>query len=327
MPRRLSHPVDMHIAPGRLSIMLLFLLRRFLLSLTTLLVVAIATFVLMHSIPGGPFSRDRALPPEVEANLMKKYNLDESLPRQFLRYMGGLLRGDLGPSFMHENRTTNDIIRDGFPKSAVLGLSGFAIAFAIGLPMGIAAALRRHTLVDHSLMLVAVLGVSVPSFILASMLQYGLSHKLGWVPAAGWGDSPLQAVLPALALSGFPVAFISRLIRTSMLQVLGADFLRTARAKGLPQSVTILRHALRNALLPAITYAGPLLASLLTGSFVVENIFAIPGLGNFFVSSITDRDYTVIMGVTLFYSVLLIGFNVLVDLAYALLDPRISQES
>lgn len=172
-------------------------------------------------------------------------------------------------------------------------------------------------------MLLSVLGVSVPSFILASLLQYFFSYKLQWAPAAGWGDSVWQVILPALALAGFPIAFISRLVRTSMLNVLEADWLRTARAKGLGRARVVLTHALRNAILPVVTYSGPLLASLLTGSFVVENIFAIPGLGSAFVTSIQDRDYTVIMGVTLFYSALLIGFNVVVDALYALLDPRI----
>ncbi|MGI8906319.1 MAG: ABC transporter permease [Candidatus Sumerlaeaceae bacterium] len=304
-----------------------FVLRRVILSVVTLFVIASATFFLMHSIPGGPFSRERALPREIEANLARKYNLDEPVLKQFARYIASALRGDLGPSFLHEGRTTNDIIREGFPKSAVLGIAGFLIALAVGLPMGILAALRRHRMVDRGLMLLGVLGVSVPSFILASLLQYFFSYRLKWAPAAGWGESPWQVILPALALAGFPVAFISRLVRTSMLNVLDADWLRTAKAKGLGRAMVIMRHALRNAILPVVTYSGPLLASLLTGSFVVENIFAIPGLGSSFVLSIQDRDYTVIMGVTLFYSALLIGFNVLVDAMYAWLDPRISLEA
>jgi oligopeptide transport system permease protein len=299
------------------------LLHRLALSVLTLFVIAAATFFLMHHIPGGPFSRERALPPEIEANLARKYNLDEPVLAQFAHYLGRAIRGDLGPSFQHEGRTTNDIIRDGFPKSATLGVAGFLIAIAIGLPTGILAALRRHRLPDRALMLLSVLGVSVPSFILASLLQYYVSYRLGWAPAAGWGESPWQVILPALALAGFPVAFISRLTRTSMLNILDSDWLRTASAKGLARSRVILRHALRNAILPVVTYSGPLLASLLTGSFVVENIFAIPGLGSSFVLSIQDRDYTVIMGVTLFYSTLLITFNLAVDTAYTFLDPRL----
>lgn len=302
-----------------------FFVRRLLLSLATLFVIASATFFLMHSIPGGPFSRERSLPPEIEANLAKKYNIDQPVGLQFVRYLGGAVRGDLGPSFQHEGRTTNDIIREGFPKSAVLGIAGFLIALSVGLPLGTIAAMRRAGVIDRTLMVIGVLGVSVPSFILASLLQYFFSYKLKWAPAAGWGDSMWQVILPAIALAGFPVAFISRLIRTSMLNVLQSDWLRTARAKGLSRAVVIYKHALRNAILPVVTYAGPLLASLLTGSFVVENIFAIPGLGSAFVTSIQDRDYTVIMGVTLFYSALLIGFNVVVDALYAVLDPRIGE--
>ncbi len=297
---------------------------RILLSVVTVLVIGAATFFLMHSIPGGPFSAERMLPPEIEANLARKYNLDLPVTQQFGRYMSDVIRGDLGTSFVHEGQTTNQIIREGFPKSAALGGTAFLIALGLGVPLGVASALSRRTLWDGALMLMAILGVSVPSFILAGVLQYGVGFKLGWVPAAGWGDTPLQVILPALALAAFPTAFLSRLIRGSMLTVLDSDYIRTARAKGLSRGTVMLSHALRNALLPAVTYAGPLLAGLLTGSFVVENIFAIPGLGNFFVSSITDRDYTVIMGVTLFYSTLLIGLNCLVDVTYAFLDPRIS---
>lgn len=304
--------------------------QRTILSLLTLVVIAGATFVLMHSIPGGPFSHEREVPPEIEANIARKYNLDQPVWRQFASYMVGLSRGDLGPSFVHEGRSTNDFIREGFPKSASLGASGFAIAFGLGIPLGLSAALRRRSITDRSLMLVAVVGVSVPSFIVASLLQYLFSQRIslgkseiGPMPTVGWGDSPWQILLPAIALAGFPLAFVSRLVRTSMLNVLDAEYLRTAKAKGLGPPAVVIRHGLRNAILPAVTYSGPLLASLLTGSFVVENIFAIPGLGNFFVSSITDRDYTVILGVTLFYSSLLIGFNILVDIAYAWLDPRI----
>jgi oligopeptide transport system permease protein len=295
---------------------------RIILSILTVFVIGAATFFLMHSIPGGPFSRERMLPPEIEANLARKYNLDQPVGRQFLTYMADVSRGDLGVSFVHEGRTTNQIICEGFPKSATLGAAAFLLAVGMGVPLGIASAMARRTAWDGALMLLAILGVSVPSFILAGVLQYAVSFKLGWLPAAGWGDTPLQIILPAFALAAFPMAFLSRLLRTSMIEVLDCDYLRTARAKGLGRAAVMLKHALRNAILPAITYAGPLLAGLLTGSFVVENIFAIPGLGNFFVSSITDRDYTVIMGVTLFYSALLVGMNCAVDLLYCWLDPR-----
>lgn len=296
---------------------------RLALSAVTLLIIATATFFMMHAIPGGPFSRERMLPPEIEANIARKYNLDMPLATQYTTYMKGLLRGDLGMSFVHVGRSTWQIIKESFPKSAVLGLVAFLVAIAIGLPLGILSAMARRRFWDTGLMLVAIIGVSVPSFILAGVFQYSIGLRLGWLPVAGWGDSMLQVILPALSLAAFPTAFLSRLIRSSMLEVLGSDYIRTARAKGVSRSATILRHGLSNALLPAITYTGPLLAGLLTGSFVVENIFAIPGLGNFFVSSITDRDYTVIMGVTMFYSSLIIGMNCLVDIAYSFLDPRL----
>jgi oligopeptide transport system permease protein len=300
---------------------------RLLMSAFSLFVIALGTFFLMHSIPGGPFDTERALPKAVEANLRAKFHLDDPLSTQFVDYMNGLVHGDLGPSFQQADRTTNDIIREGFPKSAILGITAFLFAFAVGLPLGLLSALSRRGVTDRSLLIVAVLGVSVPSFILASLLQYLFSFKLGLAPASGWGESPWQIILPALSLAGFPVAFISRLVRTSMLAILDADFIRTARAKGLSAFKVIGKHALRNALLPVVTYAGPLLAALVTGSFVVENIFAIPGLGQFFVISIDNRDYTVIMGVTLFYSTLLIAANLLVDTAYIFLDPRISAEN
>lgn len=297
---------------------------RLLLSAGTLFIIAATTFFLMHAIPGGPYSRERRLPPAVEENLNRKYHLDKPLTVQFVRYMGGLLRGDLGPSFAHADRTTNEIICDGFPRSGALGLVAFAIAVAFGVPMGVAAALRRRRGADRALMVGAVLGVSVPAFIIASLLQYVFSYRLGWAPAAGWGDSPWQLFLPACALAALPAAFLSRLVRSSMLAVLESDYIRTARAKGLSPARVVVHHALRNALIPAITYSGPLIASLVTGSFVVENIFAIPGLGQFYVTSINDRDYTVIMGLTLFYSALLVVMNLLVDIAYSFLDPRIA---
>lgn len=300
-----------------------FLLHRFASSVLTLLVIAVVTFTLVRAVPGGPFSAERSLPEAVEANLIKRYRLDEPAWLQFTRWLGNALRGDLGPSFTQFDRTANDIIRDGFPRSALLGTSAFCLAFAVGVPAGALAALSRRRFGDRALMTASVIGVSVPSFILASLLQYALAYRLGWLPTAGWGESWSQIIMPAVALAAFPAAFISRLVRSSLLAVLTADFIRTARAKGVPRISVIGRHALRNALLPAVTYAGPLLAALLTGSFVVEDIFAIPGLGQFFVSSIRDRDYTVLMGVTLFYAALLITFNTVVDMLYAWLDPRI----
>jgi oligopeptide transport system permease protein len=302
--------------------MVRFIAHRTLYGAAALLLIVTATFFLMHAIPGGPYSRERALPPAVEANLLKRYRLDEPVPVQFVRYLGALVRGDLGPSFVHEDRTVNQIIAERLPRSAALGVCAFILAMGIGVPLGIAAALRVGRAPDRALMVLAVMGVSVPSFIVASLLQYVFSYRLGWIPAAGWG-TPLQLLLPSIALAGFKLAFVSRLVRSSMVAVLAEDYVRTARAKGLPGRVVVLRHALRNALLPAITYAGPMLAALLTGSFVVEDIFAIPGLGASLVTSISDRDYTVTLGLTIFYSALLIGLNVVVDVVYGLVDPRL----
>jgi oligopeptide transport system permease protein len=301
-----------------------FLLRRAALALATLWLIATATFALMRSVPGGPFDSERRLPPAVEANIVRKYRLDQPVWRQYLDYMAGLARLDLGPSFTQEGRTTNAIIRDGLPKTAVLGAAAFALSLAVGVPLGVAAALRRERATDRALMIASILGVSVPGFIVASLLQYVFSYRLGWLPAAGWGETALQAAMPAAALAAFHAAFLSRLVRSSMLSVLGSDYVRTARAKGVPAAGVVARHALRNALLPVLTYSGPLLAALLTGSFVIEDIFAIPGIGGALVRAINDRDYTVIMGLTLFYSALLVTLNLIVDILYAVLDPRIS---
>jgi len=301
-----------------------FLLRRAALALATLWLIATATFALMRSVPGGPFDSERRLPPAVEANIVRKYRLDQPVWRQYLDYMAGLARLDLGPSFTQEGRTTNAIIRDGLPKTAVLGAAAFALSLAVGVPLGVAAALQRERATDRALMIASILGVSVPGFIVASLLQYVFSYRLGWLPAAGWGETALQAAMPAAALAAFHTAFLSRLVRSSLLSVLGSDYVRTARAKGVPAAGVVARHALRNALLPVLTYSGPLLAALLTGSFVIEDIFAIPGIGGALVRAINDRDYTVIMGLTLFYSALLVTLNLIVDILYAVLDPRIS---
>ncbi len=293
-------------------------------ALLTLWVICTVTFGIMRTIPGGPFSSERYLPPEIEANLAARYNLDRPLLSQYFTYIFSAAQGDLGKSFVHVEQTTRDIIKTSFPASATLGLIAFCLAYTVGVPLGILAATSRSQILDAPLMIFAIAGVSVPGFIAAGLLQYFLGFKLGWLPISGYHESWKQLVLPAVSLSLFPIAFLSRLVRNSMLGVLKTDYMRTARAKGLSQFRATVRHGLRNALLPPLTYGGPLLAGLLTGSFVIENIFAIPGLGYFFVSSINDRDYPVIMGVTLFYSALIIGFNMVTDLFYRLVDPRLS---
>lgn len=299
-----------------------YLLRRVLAMVLTLWVIASLTFFMMKAIPGGPFDEEKKLPQAVIENLNKRYHLDWPLWKQYADYMYRLVQWDLGPSFQYQNQDVNDIINRGFPVSAKLG--GLAIAFSVvvGLTAGIISALRQYRWQDNLAMFMATIGFSVPNFIMGSLLIYVFAFKLKWLPAARWGSWE-QAIMPVIALSAFPTSFIARLVRSSLLEVLQQDYMKTAKAKGMPGYIQIYRHALKNALLPVITFLGPLAAGILTGSFVVENIFAIPGMGRLFVTSIGNRDYTVIMGVTIFYSVLLVVANFIVDMLYAVVDPRI----
>ncbi|MDR3591924.1 MAG: ABC transporter permease [Negativicutes bacterium] len=303
--------------------MLRYTLNRFLSMLVVLLVITTATFVLMHAVPGGPFTSEKNLPESVLKNINERYHLNDPLWKQYTDYLGNVVRGDFGPSFKYESRTVNDIIAESFPVSAELGTMAVAIAIILGIPAGIIAALRQNRWPDYLAMFGATIGISVPNFILATLFIYVFALKLELFPAAMWGG-PEYAVLPALALAAFPTAFVARLMRSSMLEVMSQDYIRTARAKGLPGYAVIYRHALKNAMMPVVTYLGPLIAAIFTGSFVIETIFAIPGLGRHFVTSIYNRDYTVILGVTVFYSAMLVFLNFLVDIAYAWLDPRIN---
>ncbi len=302
--------------------MLKYTVSRLLAMLLVLFIITTATFLLMHAIPGGPFTAEKNLPEAVLKNLNERYHLNDPLFKQYTDYLTNVARGDFGPSFKYEARTVNDIIAEGFPVSAELGLTAVAIAVACGIPMGVMAALHRNRWPDYLCMFAATVGISVPGFILATLFIYVFALQLELFPAAMW-EGPEYVVLPAAALAAFPMAFIARLTRSSMLEVLGMDFIRTARAKGLSSFTVVWRHALKNALIPVVTYIGPLIAAILTGSFVIESIFAIPGLGRHFVTSIYNRDYTVILGITIFYSTLLVVLNFLVDIAYAWLDPRI----
>jgi oligopeptide transport system permease protein len=302
--------------------LLRYTLSRLLSMALVLFVITTATFLLMHAVPGGPFTAEKNLPESVLKNINERYHLNDPLWKQYTDYLGNVVRGDFGPSFKYEARTVNDIIAESFPVSAELGFIAVAIAVSLGIPAGVIAALRQNRWPDYLAMFGATIGISVPSFILATLFIYLFALRLELLPAAMW-DGPEYAVLPAMALAAFPTAFIARLTRSSMLEVLGQDFIRTARAKGLNSFVIIWRHALKNALIPVVTYLGPLIAAILTGSFVIESIFAIPGLGRHFVTSIYNRDYTVILGITIFYSTFLVVLNFLVDLAYAWLDPRI----
>lgn len=306
--------------------MLSFFLRKLFFMVLTLWVIITITFFLMHAVPGGPFTREKELPDAVKKNIEARYHLDDPLWKQYADYLLNLLQFDLGPSFKYEGRTVNDLIREGFPVSAVLGLLAVCLALACGIPAGVAAALNQNKWQDNIVIFFSALGVSIPSFITGVLLMYVFALMLGWLPPALW-ESPRHMILPVLTLSLHPMAFIARLMRSSMLEVIRQDYIRTARAKGLSWAQVLWRHAMKNAMIPVVTYLGPLLAGILTGSFVVEHIFAIPGLGKHFVTSVSNRDYTVILGVTVFYSALLIVMNFLVDVSYAVLDPRIRFES
>ncbi|MGI5853964.1 MAG: ABC transporter permease [Bacillota bacterium] len=299
-----------------------YLLRRFISMILAIWVVATLTFFIMKALPGGPFAREKAIPPSILANIEASYHLNDPLLKQYADYMVRLVKWDLGPSFKQKGRTVNEIISDHFPVSAQLGLSAVFLSLIVGIPAGIISALRQNKWQDQLAMFLSVVGVSVPSFVMAALLMYVFALKLGWLPSAMWGQFK-HMILPTIALAGFPMAFVARLTRSSMLEVMQQDYIRTAKSKGLSQRVIIYRHALKNSLIPVITYLGPLVAGILTGSFVVEKMFAIPGLGRYFVQSINNRDYTVIMGITFFDSLLLVGLNFLVDLAYTLVDPRI----
>lgn len=302
--------------------MLRYILHRLLSSLVVLLAIVTITFLLMHAIPGGPFTGEKNLSPTVKKNIEERYRLNDPLWQQYRDYVVHLASFDLGPSFKYEGRTVNAIIQESFPISLQLGSLSIVLAVLFGIPAGAVAALRQNSWQDYLTMLLATLGVSVPGFVFATLLIYLFAIKLQWLPAALW-NGPAHMILPALALASQPAAFIARLTRSSLLEVLVQDYIKTAKAKGLSQTAILFRHALKNALIPVVTYLGPMAASIITGSFVIENIFAIPGLGRHFVTSIYNRDYTVILGITVFYSALVILFNLLVDLIYPLLNPRI----
>lgn len=299
-----------------------FLLRRVATVLVSLFFIVTLTFFMMKAIPGGPFTREKALPPAIEKAINEKYHFDDPLWKQYFDYLYRTARWDLGPSFKYESMTVNDIIREYFPVSAQLGAVAVGLALLVGLPAGIISALKQNHFQDYGTMVLATIGFSVPSFVVAGVLQYFLAYRWHLLPPAMWG-SWKNVVMPALALAALPTAMIARLMRSSMLEVLQQDYVRTARAKGLPERRVIYRHVMRNAILPVVTYLGPLIAGVFTGSFIIEFIFAVPGLGRSFVTSISNRDYTVIMGTTVFYSLFLMVMNLVVDVAYVLIDPRI----
>lgn len=302
--------------------MLRYVIKRLGASIITLWVIVTITFLLMHSIPGDPFTRERELPDSIKAALMEKYHLNEPLSKQYIIYLDGLAHGDLGPSMKYPGENVQDLIRKGFPISLQLGLVSLVFMLLVGVPAGIISALKQNKWQDRTAMFLATLGVAIPNFVLAVLLMYIFGVKLNLLPTSRF-VSWQSVIMPAIALAGYPTAYIARLTRSSLLDVISQDYIRTARAKGLSERVVVYKHALKNALIPLITYMGPLSAGILTGSFVVEKIFAIPGLGQHFVMSIGNRDYTTILGVTIFYATFLILMNLIVDLLYGVIDPRI----
>lgn len=302
--------------------MLAYIGKRLLYILLALWLIITATFFLMRLAPGNPFASERALPPEIEANLNAQYGLDNPWYIQYKDYLIDTAKGDFGTSMKYKYRETNDIIKESFPVSMTLGLEAMFLAVSFGVLIGVIGALFHNRWPDYLTTIIAVLGISIPSFVMATLLQYYLALKLDIFPIAGWKGF-IYSVLPAIALAATPMAFIAKLTRSSMLEETNSEYVKMAKAKGIKKVTITYKHALRNALLPVVTYLGPLTAGVVTGSFVIEEIFSIPGLGKHFVNSITNRDYTVIMGTTVFYSIILLFAVLIVDILYGFIDPRI----
>lgn len=302
--------------------MLLFIYRRLIGAVVTLFFIITLTFMLMSAIPGDPFTSDARVPEQVLENLRDHYGLNDPIMVQYLKYLKGAILLDFGPSIKWNNQTVNELIATGFPVSAILGLQALAIAIFFGILLGIIAAFNHNKSFDYMAMIIAILGLSVPSFIFATILINFFAIKLQWFPVATWGTWQ-HSILPSIALAVAPMAYIARLTRSSILEVLSMDYIQTALAKGVTGYRFIIVHVLRNALIPVVTILGPITATILTGSFVIEQIFGIPGLGKYFVEGISDRDYPLILGTSFFYSAILVFFVILVDIAYGIIDPRI----
>lgn len=303
--------------------MLRFMLIRILQALPVIFVVITATFFLVRSAPGGPFDQEKVVIPEVKKALEAQYRLDLPLHEQYFAYLGDLAQGDLGPSFKYPGRSVNEILFSGLPVTAELGLYALMIALVIGVTAGVFASLRPNTAQDYVPMSLAMIGICMPSFLLGPLLVLVFGIWLDWLPITGWGDIPGDKILPALTLGSAYAAYIARLSRAGMLEILSQDYIRTARAKGASEARVILRHALRGGIRPVVSYFGPAMANLLAGSFIVEKIFTLPGLGTFFITSITNRDQTMILGTVLFYSLLIITLNLIADIVLIWLNPRL----
>lgn len=303
--------------------MFMYFLRRLLAAIPVLLLVILITFTLVRVAPGGPFDRERQASPEVIENLNKRYNLDDPVYIQFFNYLGNLVQGDFGPSFKYPNRSVTEIISNGIPVTAELGFYALLVAIAIGVISGVIAALRPNTAQDYIPMSMAMIGICLPAFVLGPILVLIFGVYLGWLPVSGWGYSQYDKVLPSITLGAAYAAYMARLTRGGMLEVLSQDYIRTAVAKGLPKWKVVLHHALRGGLAPVITFAGPAAAGLLSGSFVVESIFQIPGMGQFYLQAAFNRDYTMILGTTIFFASLIVVFNLIADILLVWLNPRL----
>jgi oligopeptide transport system permease protein len=304
--------------------MLGYALRRLLVAVPTLFIIVTVAFFMIRIAPGGPFDRERAIPPEIEKNILAAYDLDLPLWQQYVKYVGGVLQGDFGPSYKYRDFTVLDLIASGLPASLQLGGVAILLAVLFGITAGTFAALSQNSRYDYLIMAGAMTGIAIPNFVMAPLLTLVFGVYLSLLPVAGWGDGAIvNKILPIIALALPQIAYVARLTRGSMIETLGQNYVRTARAKGLRERIVIVRHALRGALLPVVSYLGPATAQIITGSVVIETIFDFPGIGRHFVQGALNRDYTVVMGVMIFYATLIIVFNLLVDLAYALLDPKV----
>lgn len=303
-----------------------YILKRLLGALPTLLVIMTLAFFLIRLAPGGPFDSERPVLPEIAANLERAYHLDQPLPVQYGYYLLNVLQGDFGPSFKYKDHTVSELIAEGFPVSLQLGLSAMLLALLVGIPAGMLAALRQNQPLDHAVMALAMTGITIPNFVMAPLLALVFGVVLHWLPVAGWDGGWKSAVLPVVALALPQIAYAARMMRASMLETLGSPHIRTAFAKGLPLRLVLWRHVLKGALLPLVSWLGPATAAIITGSVVIEQIFSIPGIGRHFVQGALNRDYTLVMGVVVFYGGLIIVMNLLVDVVYGLLDPRVRYE-
>ncbi len=302
--------------------MINYLARRILWIIPVLFAVSILTFFLMHAVPGGPWDAEKRLPANVQARLNAQYGLDKPLYEQYIQWAGGFVTGDLGPSYRSRDRRVNDIIGDGIAVTFQLGVMAFALSVIVGIPLGIFAALGHNRWPDYLSTSISIIGIATPSFVLAILLIVVFSITLGWFPTGGW-KGPQYWVLPTVALAGFPIAVIARYTRASMLEVTRKDYIRTAQSKGIGGRDVVSRHMIRNALIPVVTILGPTLAFLVTGSFIIETIFSVPGIGRFYVSAISQRDYSLLMAMTILYAFTVAFLNVVVDVLYAYIDPRI----